>query len=349
MSSLREQLLGYLLDTLEPQERESVAQALKQHPDLQRDLQKMQICLQPLGFPERELETEIDGPPPGLAARTCYMVAETADSLTNVFTTPIKPSADKLSPASVTELQNTSQRMSWADIVVAASVLLAASALLFPAIASSRHQAQINTCQNNLREVGTSLQQFANLSVNRTIPAVPLQGNRGVAGIYSVLLKQSGLLSSEHMLACPSSEFAKQHADIPFRIPLPEEIDNAVGETLAFLQKNIGGSYGYNMGFMDSGKLQAPVNEGRSHYVVMSDAPSSLHAARKSFNHGGRGQNMLYEDNHIRYVVDFTHDFSDDPYRNRSGIVAAGEDRNDIVLGESNARPMPALFFPLRD
>jgi hypothetical protein len=244
---------------------------------------------------------------------------------------------------------NEVRRFSWADWIVAASVLIAAGTLLFPAIASSRHSARVTACQNNLREVGVALEQFSNHSPLHAIPEIPLQGNRAVAGIYSVLLKDSGFLTEDSMLVCPGSDIApRQTTAEPFSIPTLAQIDQAVGDTLVLLQRTMGGSYGYNLGYMNEGKHRTPSMRGQPMYPVMSDAPSTLAGVRKTRNHAGHGHNILYADNHVSYVVDLPDTLLDDPFHNRSGMIAAGEDSHDVVLGESFARPMPVFFQPQR-
>jgi len=336
MSSSREQLLGYLLGALEPAEMAAVERDLESRPELRRDLEKMEACLAPLNFPDREDEFELDGPPTGLVERTCEFVEECRES--------VRPRATKIAP--VVRYEGPSEvrrRMSWADLAVAASVILAAGALLFPAIASSRQSAQVNLCQDNLRQLGTSLTVQANNSPNKRYLGVAMRGNRAAAGVYAPKLQAAGHLANSKLVICPSSELGKEVGE--FHLPTLAELDQATGEALSRIQKVMGGSYAYNMGFIEQGELKSPKWEGRSHYAVMSDAPSVFRPERKSKNHGGRGQNILYEDNRVTFVVNLADDLMDDPYLNRSGLVAAGEDCTDVVLGESIARPMPSVLM----
>ena len=63
----------------------------------------------------------------------------------------------------------------------------------------------------------------------------------------------------------------------------------------------------------------------------------------QSDNHGGRGQNVLFEDNHVRFVVNtITNNGGDAFFRNHDGFVAPGVNENDSVIGGSAASP----FFP---
>ena len=102
---------------------------------------------------------------------------------------------------------------------------------------------------------------------------VPVRGKRSTAGIYAALLQDRQLLDNSHYLVCPSSDLAENVATD--RIPTLGEFDRAAGEALVRLQRTVGGSYGYNLGYVENGRHQAPKYEGRSHYVLMTDAPAT--------------------------------------------------------------------------
>ena len=70
----------------------------------------------------------------------------------------------------------------------------------------------------------------------------------------------------------------------------------------------------------------------------MADAPSLQLAGYRSTNHGGSGVNILYEDGHIRYVVEYRIE-GDDPFVNRLGWMEAGVDADDAVVAPSFAPP----------
>jgi hypothetical protein len=66
---MREQLLAYLLDDLNPAERSTVEAALADSPELQQELEKLRECL---GCCESPAEPEPE--PTQLASRTCHFV-----------------------------------------------------------------------------------------------------------------------------------------------------------------------------------------------------------------------------------------------------------------------------------
>jgi hypothetical protein len=337
MSSTREHLLGYLLGALEPAEMEEVERELENNPQLRRDLAAIEAALTPLGFPEREDDASFEPPPVGLVARTCEFVEDAKEDLIP-RAMPVKDATPMSSEVALAPRG----RMRWADVVVTGSVLLAALALIFPAILASRQSTQIAACQDNLRHLGLAVSQAAGMASDGRIPAIPVSGNRSTAGIYSALLQDKQLLDEPGRLVCPSSDLAERAST--FRIPTLGEIDRAAGEALVNLQLTMGGSYAYNLGYLENGEYKAPKYAGRSHYALMSDAPVTFRPERRTNNHSGRGQNILSEDGAVKFVVDPCHDLADDPYFNRSGLVAAGVDCADVVLGESIAKPIPAAI-----
>jgi len=165
---------------------------------------------------------------------------------------------------------------------------------------------------------------------------VPIKGNRAVAGIYAPVLRDAGYLTDKSKIICPSSALA-QRADT-LELPALDEIDRASGRILTLMQQSMGGSYGYNLGVVIDGRHRAPRNLGRTYFALMADAPSLQLAGHRSTNHGGSGDNILYEDGHIRYVVE-SHSEGDDPFVNRLGWMEAGIDIDDAVVAPGFAPP----------
>lgn len=326
MSSTREHLLGYLLGALEPAEMAEVERELDNNPQLRKDLAAIEAAMFPLGFPEKEDDAALEPPPSGLIARTCEFVEDAKEDLVPA----------RIAAAVMTDAPAGRRRARWSDVIVAASVCLAAVSLIFPAILTSRHKQQVATCTNNLRQLGISLADSAGRSPDGRIPLIPASGNRAFAGYYAVVLVNEGLLESTRYLICPSSDMAEDWDG--FRIPSVAEIDRDSGESLIRKQQLAGGSYGYNIGYVENGKLVAPKHESRSHYCLMSDAPATF-PDRKTRNHASRGQNLLYEDGSVRWVENPCEDLCENPFLNRHGLVDAGVDCVDVVVAESLARP----------
>ncbi|HMC11085.1 MAG TPA: hypothetical protein VKH44_07335 [Pirellulaceae bacterium] len=327
-SPSRENLLGYLLQSLAPDEHEQVEAELNQNPTLRAEMRRLEACLGQIGLGDEPERLE---PPAGLAARTCqFVAAQTSQTVTRAG-------------ALVIHGAERERRFTWSDFVTTAAVVVAAASLFFPALSFSRFQAQIATCQNQLRLIGFGLHEYSDRQPDHSFPGPEVEGNRAAAGIVAPLLV-SRKLADSRMFLCPASSVLHDIAD--FRVPLPEELDRAVGQELKAMKRSMGGDYGFNMGYVEDGKLLRACNARRGGYVLAGDAPSNSQPRRVSGNHRGRGQNVLYEDGRVQFLPHLpSPQILDDPYHNRDGWVSAGLDRDDAVLGASNDPPLPVTLI----
>ncbi|MGD9721033.1 MAG: hypothetical protein AB7O59_03145 [Pirellulales bacterium] len=315
---MRDQLIGYLLDALEPGEREQVQAHLERDPQLQRELDLLSYSLLPLAADRNHYE-----PPLGLADRTCQIVFER----TRVLAAPATPYAAP------------QRQWSMADMVVAAGIFVAAALLFFPAVSQSRFAARVTQCQDNLRRFGMALNTYSEAH-GGFYPNVPAEGPCAAAGIVAVKLRDMGLLDSSDLLICPASDLA----DNPeaFRIPTEQEIYAVRGAQLAEVRKRMGGSLGFNLGFYSNGKYYSPRNLHRVRYAVAADQPSA-EAPYHSQNHGGCGQNVLFEDQHVEYLTTCrARGCRDHIYTNDEGVVGPGLHLHDAVIAPSHASPRPS-------
>jgi hypothetical protein len=262
-------------------------------------------------------------PPPGLAERTCEFVS----SRIEVALTPAAPA-----PA----------RWRLVDFAVAAAIFLAASVLFLPALHQSRLAAGVTGCQNNLRELGRSLAQFANVNGGH-FPSLVHGDGQYPAGVYATKLSDNGFLGEPSMVICPSSSQASQVGQ--FRLPAFDEIKNASRDQQANLYRAMGGSYGYNLGYLVDGRYHPTENLQRPTFALMADAPdgSTVSTQLSSLNHGRKGQNVLFEDGHVEFLKGCNAEGSpDNIFLNDHGQPTAGIHRNDAVIGPSHAHPLPA-------
>jgi hypothetical protein len=321
---MREQLLGYLMGALEPEERDRVERQIRHDAALQQELELLHESLQPLAAAADECE-----PPPGLAERTCLAVAQERRQVRAAEVQPVEL------PASY------AARWSLADLAAAAGIIIAAGMLLFPAIQYSRTEARIAECQNNLKQIWMDgLSPYA--QYNRGMyPRVPTMGNRAAAGMYAVTLAEGEYLPADGAWSrCPGTSDC-QGTTQP--IPTEAQLLAASGARLAELRRTMGGDYGYNLGYLSPAGSYQPVRQrGSSTYAIMADAPCRRTDGRVSANHGRCGQNVLYDDGHIAYEKQCcTPVVGDDFYRNDQDRVAAGLHIDDAVIAASNAPPLP--------
>ena len=317
---LHEQLVGYALGALDEAEQSEIERRLSADPELRRVLESVQQSLEPLADAYEEHE-----PPVGLAATACAYVADEAERLDVV-----QPGLNYTSGA-----LDTRSRWALADWVVVGGICAAAVFLFFPAILNSRFLSRVTVCQDNLRQLGTSLVQYSEYMGDGCFPAAATEGNRSFAGFYGPALVDSGFLINDRQVICPDSALAakSQH----FRVPTISEIDAARGRKILILQQLAGGSYAYTLGYIWNGRHMPVKNLGRSHFAIMADSPRNSWAQLAHRN----GQNILYEDLHVSFVFHGPEgQLVDDPFCNRLGRCEAGLDMNDAVVAPSDCPPI---------
>lgn len=345
----REQLLGYLLGALEEDEQAEIERILDEDAGLQRDLAVLNRALYPLDASRRDFS-----PPPGLAVRTCEFVSQKIAAGVEQVETAVEKAAAPLEKcvraAAATQAARRGTKMHaldaatcpnskvrWQDSLMGVGIMVAACGLLFPAIMDSREQARMMHCQNNLREIGASLAGYSE-SHNGYFPQVPARGNLAAAGIYAPTLARDGYLSNPRQVICPGSTLAGERE---FSIPSLDELQSTADPVaLADMQNRMGGSYGYSLGHLENGEYRPTKNLNRENFAVMADSPSHALPSHQSRNHGGKGQNVLFEDGHVKFLpTPRPLDLGDDVFTNEEGRVAAGVHANDSVIGGSNASP----------
>ncbi len=329
---VREQLIGYLLGALEDEEQQALQEQLKHDQTLQRNLAEIQKILSSLRARKVEFR-----PPLGLTRRTCQWVTEQTRPKARPRTLspgrqPVFAAARAAAGPAVA-----SSSWGWLDLVVAASILVAGFLLVFPAIESSRSQARITACQDNLRQVGMALADYSDRN-GGYFPYVPPKGPLAAAGVYAPILLDGGYLTQPSTVVCPGSPTADRDR---VTIPTLSQLQSAEpGEKLDQLQSTMGGSYGYSLGYVSDGRYWPTRNLARPMFAVMADAPNYGQPQFQSLNHGGRGQNVLFEDGHVAFLpTPKPNQEADDLFLNDTGQVAAGTHQNDSVVSASGATP----------
>ncbi|REK15597.1 MAG: hypothetical protein DWQ37_09015 [Planctomycetota bacterium] len=313
---MREHLIGYVLDALEPSERAMVEARLSRDPQLQRDMEVLKRGLEPLGVDKAHYDAPI-----GLASRTCEFVA---------VQTKAKPA-----PQPVTSV---SSNWSMADMLVAAGIFLAASLLFWPAMNQSRFAAQVRGCQNRMGQIGVALANYSNL-YPRQLPSLEVDHELNHAGMYAVLLREHGLMPRTHILLCPASPLAERPEE--FTVPTREQLIKASPQERLDYFRQMGGSYAYNLGYFEDGRYHPPRDLRQANQALLADMPSGTAEGRSSQNHGGCGQNVLFGDMHVKYLTSCKRSGCEDHiFLNKEGKPYAGLDRNDIVLGASHDVPL---------
>jgi hypothetical protein len=326
---MRDLLVRYLLGELDERERALVETQLGDSAELRRELAYLRECLPAAREPGGE-------PPTGLAERTVERISgypTTGDGCS--IASVQRPASSEAAPVVSTPY------WSFVDLTVAGGVLLAMSMLFLPAMRQSRDASRRNVCADNQRQIHGMLTLYSDQHGNY----FPLVGQNDNAGIFAVQLVNKGFVTADELgqlLVCPSSPLADEVAAgcVVIAIPTMVQLRAAAGEELAELRRVMGGSYAYRIGYVKGPQYLNVPNHRCPHTPLMADEPSYQLANLKSANHGGCGQNVLYQDGSVRYLKSCQlAEREDHLYLNDRGEPAAGCAQADTVLGASEATP----------
>lgn len=146
----RQAIRDYLLDTLEPAERDRIEARILESPEWQEALEAERAALKILD----ELQDET--PPRDLASRTVERVAQAA------------------------EAGGESKHLfgSWVTIAATIAIVGIAASILLPALSRSREAARRASTQNNMKQIGLALKMYANESPGELYP--PMSRYKGL-------------------------------------------------------------------------------------------------------------------------------------------------------------------------
>jgi len=323
---MRDELLGYLLNDLSAEQRSRVEARLESDPIWQHELNRLRQCMKAY-----EVDPEAC-PPEDLVNRTCSFVQKAVENVPDASTTP------QVAPASLTESQDPSssrRRWSRADIAVGGGIFLALVMLALPALSESREAARRLRCQNNLRDLGAALGDYAE-QLGGQLPKIRPGEN---AGVFVIELADRGLLTRaelQELLVCPSTPLADDvfAGRVVMRVPTRDELATASETVRQQYRKRMSGSFAYRIGYVNAAGEYHRVKFDRSGRApLLADAPSFSVAGFQSANHGGCGQNILYQDLSARYRRQcVSNDCEDHMFLNANDQHAPGRHRQDVVL-----------------
>ncbi len=319
---MRHDLIGYLLDSLDEDERLSI-EAARKDPEaaaaIDQQLGVVQRALRPLDHERQPLVA-----PVGLADRTLAAVRQ--------------PNAPVFTPS--TEAVIPLRPRVWVDRFIMAAAAVAAVVLLAPLLVEAVQDARALRAERNLQRVGTALQGYAD--AKRVFPTPPGEGPLSRAGLFApTLVSEQRIKPDDGLLVYPGSALADAGG---FQIPSRQDVEAAVDtEEFDQLVERMSGDYGYTMGHRDaSGALQPIRDLRRGHHPLMADAPDIR--GQRSGNHPQGAHHLLYEDGRVKTIWIKGNDLDplhrdDHLYRNHDGKIAAGTDAEDAVIGDSHHQP----------
>ncbi len=183
---------------------------------------------------------------------------------------------------------------------VAAGIFLAGVLTLLPAVYRSRERMDQAGCGFNLQQLGLGLAQYA--GAHTCYPYANPDCPVAHVGSYAAMLHEAGLLHDPAMLDCPCNGSHKSKGPLPdvntlakLRVTDPDRYR----ELLCW-------DYAYNVGYRRESGRAGPIAASVGAVVpLLADQPRHENAHRildgNSPNHGGRGQNVLFTDLHVRW------------------------------------------------
>jgi prepilin-type processing-associated H-X9-DG protein len=318
-----ENLLGYLLDALDPATHRQVETYLRDNPEGRRRLEQLRQALAPLAA-----DRDTIGPPPGLVVRTIGRVAEHR----------CRPLEIPAAPPVLSARSSWTGRSRWRrpDVLVAAAVLFLAVSLVPSALIYVRRAHARLACANNLRELHHGLTTYADLHDGR-FPQVASEGRHAVAGIVAPMLADAQCLPQALAVDCPAA------SDGTWRCWSLEEVDAMAPEEFRQVAPRLAGTYSYALGFRDeAGGLYGYTRSDNGGLPLMADMaprdPNDI-SHGNSPNHGG-GQNVLYIDGSVKFATNrYVGVNGDDIFLNRENRPEAGVEATDSSLGTSADHP----------
>jgi len=321
---MKNELVGYVLKALDSDEHERVDGQLSKNPSLHRDLELLRESLAPLQADEGHID-----PPVGLASRCCDEVKRQRAN----HPSPAPPSTGDSFSSKLSR-----SRWSFSDLTVAAGILIALGLVAVPTVNHSRFNAQLLSCQNNLRNLGQALQQYSETRPDNAFPVIAGQDLHGRAGDYATTLVSDGFVNDPAIFSCPSATpgLGSESCSSNKLVQLEESKSDSELDRIL----DGGGDYGYTLGYRDENGYHPTRNLHRTNFAIMADSPCRNHEFRQSSNHGSCGQNVLFEDGHVSYEEScHLTDCGDNFFRNHDDEIAAGVDQHDAVVGSPHATP----------
>ncbi|MGE3804779.1 MAG: hypothetical protein AB7K24_08920 [Gemmataceae bacterium] len=322
--TMEENYVGYLLNSLETDEHEAVAQHLREQPDQQARLDLLKKVLAPL-----ELDREPPDVPAGLWVRTLSRLAEHQCSLEEAPRATLKLPSRTVGGG----------RPVWrrADLLVAASIFLCVGLLIPPGLGYLHYQHDRAACQDNMRSFYGALSTYSDQNEGRLPDVTAIGASKGVAGMVVPILYESGHLSDDFQHTCPGKGKPFERTTVSV-----EKLKNMDDEQFKQVAPQLSGCYAYTLGYRENGKYHPHVLDRTAKNIpVLGDCPPQdvQDAELNSPNHGGRGQNVLFADGHTEFRTSRVNDAQDDLFLNHDKQVKAGKNRFDAVLGDSQSRP----------
>lgn len=321
---MNDNLVGYLLNALDPDAHREVETYLHDNPEAQRHLDLLRQALEPLAADKDDIEP----PPAGLTLRTLAAVAE--------YRCRPLPQAPSPPPRI---LSVAPQRRRWRfrpDVLVAAGLLIAVGGVGLAWLDDARYKGRKHECARNLHDFHNALVKYSEDNGGNFPNVAGQQPPRNVAGIFVPLIDKGEPNSARVFnVRCPAG-----NKPPPLRRTWEEIQSLPDDEFINHVAPELAGCYAYSLGYRDNEGNYCGLRQGDNDRLpIMADRPPRA-GLGNSANHRGRGQNVLRLGGSVEFREEPTAGLDGDHiYINRNGKVAAGLDAEDTVLGASPDRP----------
>jgi hypothetical protein len=336
--SIRANLLGYLSDALEDEDHALVQSWVDRDPQLSQDLSALKGHLDLLASDHGHEE-----PPSGLAVRTCDWIFSQVPSECpgHIDDEAGLRAEDTNAEVRLSEQRGESasrRRFSAFDLIVATVILVGAGVMFLPALMNAREKARLTACGEHLLGIGKALESYSDRFFGY-LPYIPESGKRAVAGTVIGTLVHDEYLTDQQYLICGGSPVSQEPGKW-LGVPTWDEIDNSDDQALQqHLWAQMSPSYGNYLGVRRGNQYVGQRNYHRPTFAIVADTPSKSQPGRMSLNHGGRVQNVLFEDGHIQRLMKGRF-LNDDIFLNNQNLVEAGVNEADSVIGSSDSSPV---------